>query len=370
MALPVLLVSSVSAGVQYLVEFHGYDFSRFEAYHNAHMTISILMLAFAIAEGHTIWRRELGNLEKVREASQTLAMISSSHCKDKEAASARLERIQDCLLAAVYVAFAIVDPALEKEAAEKLPLLLPSGLWNAISKVEIPTVNHISVTTISATSTLGEVPGGADETKPARSSQVQPDYHSEYPYLCRSIVGLLLERIATYKLEDDEIGAWLAAGSFHYAFDAQLFSLHSGLLAMVHDAESGNGAFFAYVHLLTWNITCLLIFTPFGLTADGWLNPLFTATIVFTYGGLLLIVRWLSSPFTCEPRDRSISLSAVAIRLDSEWKLHRALVAGSRQTEAEQSTSKTRTCIAVKASLISSVDDGSVKQLQVGLFNG
>ena len=67
------------------------------------------------------------------------------------------------------------------------------------------------------------------------------------------------------------------------------------------------------------NILCLCLFTPFGLTAAGWLNPLFSGTIALTYGGLLIITRELSQPFRCEPRHRGINLRATAQALARDW---------------------------------------------------
>ena len=313
--LPILLLSGAGAAVQYAKEHHAIDFSAFEEYHTAHLMISIFLLAFGVSDAIFVWRKQLEKIADIRAASHALVLLLASHAKDKQEVVNSILPFREAVLAAVWVGFAIVDPSLSEEAVAHLP----AGVFEGIQGT--PCEDPASPTKYQ--SALGALPraeqGG--EAKVATESQGLPDGATmdKASLLNLSMVDLLLEEAAAHAISAEDNSGWLNAGAFHFAFNSQLLKLHGTLVSMAHEAEVNYGTSFGYIHLLSVNILCLCLFTPFGLTAAGWLNPLFSGTIALTYGGLLIITRELSQPFRCEPRHRGINLRATAQALARDW---------------------------------------------------
>lgn len=297
---PILLLTAAAAGVGYAVEVRGYDFSDFVAYHEAHLAISIFLLAFAVSEGQGVWRRALGQVEAVRASFHGLVLLLSSHSSDKARVDEVIEPFRSSLLGAVWVAFALVDPTLTDEALAELERIVLNAdvLGSRLQKLGI-------------------------DADPLSASAPPPS-----SLLSQALVGMLLEDAAEHALAGTGDQTWLSASNFHYSFSAELLRLQRTLLSMVHDAESGRGVTLMYSNLLQINIACLLLFTPLGFCNTGWINPLLTLTVVLTYGGFVLVVRQLTDPFGCEPRAHGIALREVVHRVAAEWESHRGLVTG------------------------------------------
>lgn len=239
-------------------------------------------------------------------------LLLSSHAKDKQKAAQSILPFRDAVLAAVWVGFAIIDPSLEGEAIRNLPQGMFEGVQGTPGgKLASPPPDLYTAAPHAAGDML---PAAEDGERSSPGGAERP-----VNLVSLSMVDLLLEKAAAHALAEEEQGGWLNPGSFHFAFNSELLKLHGALVSMAHGAEVHHGVAFSYIHLLSVNILCLLLFTPFGLAHTGWLNPLFAATVALTYGGLLVITRELSNPFTCEPRHRGINLRATAHALARDW---------------------------------------------------
>lgn len=297
---PIILFTLAAAGVAYAVEVQGYDFSDFILYHEAHLMISIFLLAFAVTEGQSVWRRALGQVECVRASLHGLVLVLSSHSSDKEHLAEALEPFRKSLLGAVWVAFALVDPALTDEALSEL----------------------------KSTVLKGEVLGSRLQMLGIKADSQSTSVPLPSSMLTQALVDLLLENASEHALSGTPDQTWRSTSTFHFAFNGELLRLHRTLIAMIHDAESSRGVTLIYAHLLQINILCLILFTPLGFCNTGWLNPLLTSTVVLTYGGFMLVVRQLTDPFRCERRANGIPLGEVVHRVAAEWNSHRVLVTG------------------------------------------
>jgi len=239
----------------------GEEWSEFTTFYAGHVGVTTFFLVFFVGKCYGVYLEALGYCRGTQGRLQDMFLLTSMH--PAAGTTEQVHKFRRYILAAPWAVYGGLDSTLEDDAKKAIKSLVDADDYERLCQLAP-----------AGKKAAGDRPLGAGP-------------------------GLMLISLAGKQVFQQNSGS-LSGAHLAYMQDVQeqLMKLRAQLGSMFDIVDDTGGIHLGYTQLLSLNVACLLMLTPFGLyTVMGWYILLATPMYFMHFFGLLVLARNLQLPF-------------------------------------------------------------------------